>query len=71
MTDIPDDLVSGGIEYRMESDRELDDAEAGANVSTCARADLDEARPHLFGECAQLVPRHRLEVSWRIDTIEN
>jgi hypothetical protein len=71
MTDIPDDFVSGSIEYRVESDRELDDAEAGANVSTRARADFYEARPHLFREGAQLVPRHRLEVGWRIDTIEN
>ena len=71
MTHVPDDLVAGSIKYRVESNGKLDNSQAGANVSTCARADLDEARPHLLRDGAQLVSRHRLQVGWRIDTIEN
>jgi len=71
VANIPDDLVARSIKYRVESHRKLDNSQARANVPAGARADLDETRPHLLRDGAQLVARHRLQVGWRMDTIEN
>src|SRR5256714_11108734 len=71
VANVPDDLVARSIEYRVEDNRKLDNSQPGADVPTGARADLDEARPHLLRDSAQLISRHRLQVGRRIDAIEN
>ena len=40
----------------MQRDRELDDAEARADVAARARAHVDEPGAHLVGQRAELVP---------------
>ena len=71
MSDVPDNSIAGCIEHRMQRDRQLDDAESGADVSACTRTDLDQAGAHFFRDCAQLVARHRLQIRWGVDAVED
>ena len=43
----------------------------GTDMPAGARADFDQPRSQLFGDGAQLIARHRLEVRGRLDTVEN
>src|SRR5437868_10557752 len=40
-------------------------------MPTGPRADLDQAHAHLFRHRAQLVARHRLQIRWGVDTLED
>ena len=71
MSDVPDYSIAGCIEHRMQRDRQLDDAESGADVSAGTRTDLDQAGAHFFRDCAQLVARHRLQIRWGVDAVED
>ena len=71
VTDVPHDLVPRRVEHRVQSNRQLDDAKTSADVPAGARADLDEAPAHLFGDGAQLVARHRLEIRRRVNSVED
>ena len=55
MPDVPDELVARRVERVVQRDRQLDDAEPGADVPAGARADVDQARADVVGELRQLV----------------
>ena len=71
MTDVPHQPVAGGVEDGVQRDRQLDHPKPGSDVAAGARSDLDEPGAQLFGNGAQLIARHRLEVRGRLDTVEN
>ena len=52
------------LECRVQGDRQLDNAEAGADMTTRARADVDEPRPDVVSETFQLVARQAAKVRW-------
>jgi hypothetical protein len=70
VSDVPDDFVLRGIERVVERDRELDDAEAGAEMS----ADLGDGVDQVFADVAtdvtQIRNREVAEVAWAIDTLK-
>ena len=70
MADVPHELVARRLERVVERDRQLDDAEAGADVAAGARADVDEPRAHLVGERAELVAGEGAKVGGGVDPIE-
>ena len=70
MADVPYELVARRSERGVERDRELDHAEAGADVAARARDDVDEPCPHLVGERAKLVAGEGAKVGGRGDTVE-
>ena len=55
MADVPHELIARRPERGVERDRELDHTEARTDVAARARHDVDEPRPHLVGERAELV----------------
>ena len=55
MADVPDELVARRVERVVQRDRQLDDAEPGADVAAGARADVDQTRAHVVGERVELV----------------
>jgi hypothetical protein len=55
----------------VQRNRKLDDAEARANVTTSARADIDEPSSNLLGEGFQLLATEGANVGWRMDSFEN
>jgi hypothetical protein len=70
MADVPHELVAGRPEGRVQRDRQLDHAEAGANVSAGVRADVDEAGAHLVRERAELVAAEGAHVGGGMDLLE-
>jgi hypothetical protein len=71
MPDIPDDPIPGRIEHGVQRNGQLHNSEPSADVAAGPRARLDETDAHLFGDGAQLVTRHRLEIRGGVDTVEN
>ena len=71
VADVPDYPIARCIENRVQRDGQLDDAESGPDMPTGPRADLDQAHAHLFRHRAQLVARHRLQIRWGVDTLED
>ncbi len=53
--DVPDQLVAGRIEHIMERDRQLDDAEPGAEMPAGHRHRRDRLLPELVGKLRQLL----------------
>ena len=58
MADVPDELVLWKIVHIMQRQRDLDDAEIWREMAAVFGADLDQPRPDLFGQGAQLVHGH-------------
>ena len=71
VADVPDELIARRVERGVQRDRQLDDAETGADVAAGARADVDQARANLVGERLQLVATQRADVGRRMDAVEN
>jgi hypothetical protein len=67
MADVPHELVAWRPECGMKRDRQLDDAEPGADVSARVGAHVDEAGAHLVGERTQLVAGEASQVGWGLD----
>ena len=54
MADVPDQTVGRRVEHVMQRDRQLDDAEARAQVAAGDRDGVDRLRAQFVGELAQL-----------------
>src|SRR6185437_14633251 len=68
---VPDQLVAGRIEHCVERNGQLDDAQSCPDVAASPRADFDESRAHLFGDYAQLVAGHGLQIGWSMYSVED
>ena len=62
MPDIPADLVFGGIQNVMESDREFQNAEARSQMPAGLGHGTDQKATVLFGDLRQILKRHLLQV---------
>ena len=54
VADVPDEPVGRRVEYVMQRDRQLDDAEAGAEMAAGDRNRVDRFLPQFIGKLAQL-----------------
>jgi hypothetical protein len=68
--DVPDQLVAWRVEHGVQSDRQLDHAQPGADVATGPGAHVDESRTDLVRQRAELVAGEGLEVGRRREAIE-
>src|SRR5687768_15530484 len=62
MRDVEHELVVGRIEDAMEANRELDDPEIGADMTSIFGGDRDEFLPDFLGQSRQLRLGKRLHV---------
>ena len=63
VADVPDHPVAGRIEKVVEGDRELDDAEARAQVAACDGDRLDRLLAQFIGDLTQIAFRQLPQVS--------
>ena len=68
--DVEDKLVGRRIEDAVQRDRELDDAEIGADVAAVAGRDGDEFLADFLGELRQLVGAEGFDVGGAADAGE-
>ena len=68
--DVPDQPVIGRVEHVMDRDRQLDDAEPGAQVPTRHRHGRDRFRTQLVRELAQPLGRQGAQIVGVADGIE-
>ena len=71
MAHVPDDAVVRRVEDVQQRDRQLDDAEACADVSPGLGDDVDQALPHLGGEGGELLQGKPLDVFRTADGFEH
>ena len=62
VADVPDDAVARRVEQIMQRDRQLDYAEAGAEMAAGDRDGIDRLLTQLIGELAQLRPIEAAEI---------
>ena len=70
VADVPDQLVGRGIEDVVQRDRQLDDAEARAEMAAGLGDGIDRLDPQLVGELLELLGRQVLEVTRQMDAVE-
>ena len=70
VADVPDQAVVRRVEDVVQRDRQLDDAEAGAEMPAGARDRVDEIGAQLVGDLPELALLQRAEVGGRIDRVE-
>src|SRR2546427_106790 len=71
MADAPDDLAARRVEGGAERARQLDDAQAGADVTAGLRHHVDQALPDFVGQLLELLRGKRLHVLGTMDRLEN
>jgi hypothetical protein len=54
MANVPDEPISRRVEYIMQRHRQLDDAEAGAEMAAGDRDDVDGLLPQFVGDLTEL-----------------
>ena len=70
MADVPDDAVARRVEQIVQRDRQLDDAEAGAEVAARDRHRVDRFLTQLIGKLAKLTLIELAQVCRDFDLIE-
>jgi len=70
MADIPDQFVVRRVEHIMDRDRQLDDAQAGAQMATGHRDGRNHFLPELVGKLRQLILAKRSDVSRILNPIQ-
>ena len=70
MADVPDQPVVRGVEHVMQRDRQLDDAEAGAQMPAGDRHGIDRFGAQFVGNLPQLAFAQLAQVSWYFDPVK-
>ena len=70
VADVPDQAVARGVEDPMQRDRELDDAEAGAEVAAGHRDGVDRLLPQLVGELRKFGFFELAQILGRLHAVE-
>src|SRR5260221_6247737 len=70
MSHVPDQTVVGGVEDVMQRDRQLDDAQAGAEMPAGDRDGVYGLLAQLVGDLAQLAAVEAPQVGRRLDEVK-
>ena len=70
VADVPDEPVLGRVEHVMERDRQLDDAETGAEMAAGGGDGVDGLLAQLVGELTQLPAVEAAQVRRSLDEVE-
>ena len=70
MTDIPDQPVMRRVEDVVQRHGQLDDAEAGAEMTAGDRNRIDQLGAQLVGELPQILFRQLAQIGRNIDLVE-
>ncbi len=70
VADVPDQRVVGRVEDIVERDRQLDDAEPGAEVAAGDADRVDQLGAQLVGNLAKVGRGKTAQVGGRVDAIE-
>ena len=70
VADVPDQPVARSVEHPVQGDRQLDDAEAGAEMPAGHRHRIDGLRSQFVGELAQLALGQPPQILGRIHPVE-
>ena len=70
MADVPDEPVARRVEHLVQRDRQLDDAEPGAEMPAGDRDRIDRLRAQLVGELGQLLFGKPAQILGRLDGVE-
>ncbi len=70
VADIPDQDVVGGLEDVVQGDRQLDHAQARAQMAAGVRDRVDHLGTQLIGELAQLARLQGAQVGGNVDGVE-
>ncbi len=70
VADVPEDLVVGRIEQRVQRDGELAGAEVGAEVAPDLPHGRDDVLAHLLGYLLQLLVGQAVQVLGAVDAVE-
>ena len=70
VADVPDQPVARRVEHPVQGDRQLDHAEAGAEMAAGHRDGVDRLLPQLVGELAQFLLGQVAQILGRLDQIE-
>ena len=64
VADVPDEPVARRIEHPVQRDRQLDDAEAGAEMAAGDRHGVDRLPAQLVGELGQILFGKLAQILW-------
>ena len=67
---VPDDLVPGGIEHRMQGDGQFHHAQPGPQMPACHRHGGNRFGPHFIGQSAQFGVGQPLHVRRQMHAVE-
>ena len=70
VADVPQDLVAGGVEQRVQRHRDLAGAQVGAEVAADLPDGVDDVLADLLGHLLQLLVGQAVEVLWLFDALE-
>ena len=70
MSDVPDQTVFRSVEDPVQSHRQLDDTEPGAQMAACDRNGIDRLRPQFVGQLRKLIFRKLAKLKGRSNTVE-
>ena len=70
VTDVPQDLVARGLQYRVQRDRELARAEVGAEVPADLPDRVDDVLAHLLRELRELLLGESAQILGAVDLLQ-
>ena len=70
VADVHDETVTRGIEYAMQRNGQLHNAEVGSEVPAGLRENFDQLIAHFLSELRQILFTKPFNVGWRTDSIE-
>ncbi len=70
MAHVPEDLVFGRVQQRVQRDRQLAGAEVGAEVPADLAHRVDDVRAHLLREVRELLLGETVQVLRALDPLE-
>ena len=70
VADVPEDLVLGRVQQRVQRDRDLAHPEVGAEVAADLADRVDDVLADLLGDLLELLLRQAVEVLRAVDAIQ-
>ena len=70
MADVPDDAVARRVEHVVQRDRQLDDAETGAEMAAGHRDGADRLGAQFVGDLGEVAFAQLAQIGGRVDLIQ-